>query len=623
MKEGKKGNSLIDRPITRRSLIKGGLAAASAGAAALGGASCTRDQIYRADYPEVPENKVRLKPNGKSVLILGGGFGGIHAACELADRGFKVIILEKSSMLGGKLKSWRDKDFGIPPAGVPGWKGYPRDHGLHAVWGSYNNLREFMGRHALGLFKFPRQSTIYNYVGKDGTGFQTGLQPSWPGPFGRVQALIRTNNELARLLGPEMGMMRSALLKMASFDFDDYEQRMFLDSISFPEWARSIGMPEKAIYKFFGSNAEMAMFDHIDNTSALCTLSLSATVSGHPDDMRVDMFFHPPGETYIAPIEQYIRDRGGEIIFNTPVIKVNRQGARIKSVIAGDENGLAVPGMESWKCKVCGSLFYSPSRPTRCPVCGAASAQVTSHTPVPAQEYIADYYILAMDIPGAKQVVSQSGLLGESYFDNIMELDGTSVYTVNIWYSNCNSWKKRFPQHANFFPSGFRYLGITINLSFDGEFEGKKIVDPLVPEYQNKNICVIETQMANTHRVEGMSDDMIARLVHEELKIIMPDLPAPTDYYVNRWDNYSPQRVGYEALRPPIQSPIDNFFIIGDWVKTDHLSAYMEKTNVAAKMVTNLIIDRAGQRKGKITILPSGTPSAIIKMCRLLFSVYP
>jgi len=86
---------------------------------------------------------------------------------------------------------------------------------------------------------------------------------------------------------------------------------------------------------------------------------------------------------------------------------------------------------------------------------------------------------------------------------------------------------------------------------------------------------------------------------------------------------YSPRRVGQEALRPPSQSPYDNLLLIGDWVRTDHLSVYMEKTNVAAKMATNLIIDKAGLKKGKISILKSGTPSAIIEACRTLFSVYP
>jgi isorenieratene synthase len=614
---------LNERPITRRDLIKGGMAAASVGAAALGAGSCSRDRIYRADYPDVPENKVKLQPNGKSVLILGGGFSGMHAACELADRGFKVTIIEKSGLLGGKLKSWRDENFGVPPTGDPDWRGYPRDHGVHAVWGSYNNLREFMGRHGYELWKFPPQSTIYNYVVRDGSGFQLGRQPTWPWPLGRIQALFQTNNELKKIVGPDAGMMRQALLKMASFDFDDYEQRMYLDSISFPEWARTAGMPEAAIYNLFGSNSEMAIFDHIDHVSALSTLSLSSLVSGHPDDLRVGVFLHPPGETYIAPIEKYIKDRGGEIIFNTPVIKVNRDGAAIKSITAGEEGASTDAGTRSWRCRVCGSVFNWPARPARCQVCGAASSQLTPNSTGPPKEYFADYYILAMDVPGARQVISRSGLSGEVYFDNILKLDATGVYPVNIWYSECSSWEKRFPGHANFFPSGFKFLGITINLASSGKIRGRRVAEPLVSEYQDKNINVIETQIANTRRVEGLDDEMIARLVHEELKIIMPDLPDPTDHYVNRWDNYSPQRVGDEALRPPIQSPMENFFIIGDWVKTGHLSVYMEKANVAAKMAVNLIMDRAGQKKGRITILPSGTPSAIIKTCRRLFSVYP
>jgi uncharacterized protein with NAD-binding domain and iron-sulfur cluster len=613
----------INKPIARRGFLKGGLAAAFSGAAVFGSASCSGDMIYRADYPEVPENKVRLKPNGKSVLILGGGFGGIHAACELLDRGFKVTIIEKTSLLGGKLKSWRNKNFGVPPEDYAGWKGYPRNHGLHAVWGSYNNLREFMGRHGYKLWKFPRESTIYNYVGRNDLNFELGLTPSWPGYLGRIQALIRTNKELVKIAGPDMERMRGALLKMASFDFYDYKQRVYLDSVSFPQWARSVGMPEAVIYKLFGANSEMAMMDQIDNASALSMLSLSSTVSGHPDDMRADVFLHPPGETYIAPIEQYIKGRGGKIIFNTPVIRLNRDGSSIKSVMAGDEDASAGTVANMWRCNISGTVFYSPTTPTRCPVCGSEAAQIKPFSPQPVREHFADYYILAMDIPGAKKVIDQSGFLGESYFDNIMELVETGVYPVNIWYSNCNAWEKRFPEHADFFPSGFKYLGITINLAHNGEINGRRVFEPLVPDYQDKNICVIETQIADTDRMEDMSDDMIARLVHEELRMVMPDLPMPTDYYVNRWDTYSPQRVGYEALSPAIQSPIENLFIIGDWVKTDHLSVYMEKTCVAAKMVTNFILDRIGQKQGKLTILPSGTPSAIIKMCQRLFNIYP
>ncbi len=587
----------------------------------MGGSSCTRDRVYRADYPVVPENKVRLPRNGKSVIIMGGGFGGMHLARELLDRGFDVTVIEKTGMLGGKLKSWRDKEFGMPPGDDPAWRGHPRDHGIHAVWGSYNNLREFMGRMGYGLWMFPEESTVYNYVCRDGKSFQLGESPSWPWPLARIQALLNTDRELKKIVGPGIQRMRMALFKMASFDFHDQEQKRYLDKLSFPEWARSAGMPEAAIYKFFGANTEMSMMDNIDNASALSVLTQSATVSGHPDDARADVFMHPPGETYVAPIESYIKERGGKIIYNTPVIRVNMEGERVKSVTAGHEEEYA--GGNTFQCDVCGSLISAPGMPEQCPVCGAGRAQIGPFEPVPARDYSADFYVLAMDIPGAVQVISASGLSGEEYFDNIMELNGTGVYTVNMWYPDRGPWKKRFPRHADFFASDFKFLGITINLSYDWVIRGRRAAQPLVPEYQNRDMCVIETQIANTHRVEGMSDHTIASLVHEELKTVMPDLPQPLDCYVNRWDTYSPQRVGYEALRPEVRSPKDNLFLIGDWVKTGHLSVYMEKAYVAAKMAVNHILESAGQEEGRMRVLPGGTPSAIIEACQHMFSVYP
>jgi uncharacterized protein with NAD-binding domain and iron-sulfur cluster len=134
---------------------------------------------------------------------------------------------------------------------------------------------------------------------------------------------------------------------------------------------------------------------------------------------------------------------------------------------------------------------------------------------------------------------------------------------------------------------------------------------------------VIETQIADAGKVASRDDEEIARLVHEELKIVMPDLPEPTDYFVNRWDTYSPQRPGYEALRPAIASPLDNLFFIGDWVKTDHLSVYMEKTNVSARMVTNLLLDKIGEKRGHVVVLPSGAPNALLDLFRTLASPRP
>ena len=38
----------------------------------------------------------------ESVVVVGGGFGGLSAACHLADAGFDVTLLEKNEQLGGR-----------------------------------------------------------------------------------------------------------------------------------------------------------------------------------------------------------------------------------------------------------------------------------------------------------------------------------------------------------------------------------------------------------------------------------------------------------------------------------------------------------------------------------------
>jgi isorenieratene synthase len=621
MEDKKSRDSISNARMSRRRFIQTGMAATALGAVNLTLPGCGGGDVYLDDYPVVPENKVSLKPNGKSVLILGGGFGGMHAACELLDRGFKVTVIEKASTLGGKLKSWRDKTFGVPPVNDPEWKGYPRDHGAHAVWGFYNNLREFMYRHDYQLWKFPRESTMYNFLDRDGSQVEMGKPLEWPGPLADLERMLDVHRAFSAMAGEPIGPGRRFMGKMVGFDFSDKKQRLYLDSLSFPEWARLVGIPDRLIRRFFGPISEMALFDPIENTSALYILMLQSLAAGHHSDMAIDIFMHPPGETYVKPIEDYIRGKGGEIVFNTPVMKIKHENGRVLGVLAGEE--APAGGVTTWKCNVCGSVFSSPTKPGRCPICGAPASEIVAFSGGGTREYVADYYVVAMDTPGAKAVSAASGLGGQPYFDNMQKLEATSVYPVNLWYANCDVWQKRFPGHADFFASSFKLLGITLNWAMDGKVGGKPVNGPLVPDYQGKNINVIETQIANTDLVKNLDDDKIARLVHEELKIVMPDLPPPTDWYVNRWDTYSPQRVGYEALRPPIQSPLDNLFYIGDWVRTDHESVYMEKTCVSAKMVTNLILEKADQKKGRIRILRSGTPNRMISLLRAVESPYP
>jgi len=49
---------------------------------------------------DIPTKKVSVKPEA---LVIGGGIGGINAALDLANQGYKVYLIEKETTIGGRM----------------------------------------------------------------------------------------------------------------------------------------------------------------------------------------------------------------------------------------------------------------------------------------------------------------------------------------------------------------------------------------------------------------------------------------------------------------------------------------------------------------------------------------
>jgi len=49
---------------------------------------------------EIPTKTVTVKPEA---LVIGGGIGGINAALDLANEGYKVYLVEKNTTIGGRM----------------------------------------------------------------------------------------------------------------------------------------------------------------------------------------------------------------------------------------------------------------------------------------------------------------------------------------------------------------------------------------------------------------------------------------------------------------------------------------------------------------------------------------
>jgi monoamine oxidase len=102
-------------PLTRRDFLRG---AAAAGMALLLSGSRVLGQ--------------RARPNGKSVVIVGGGFAGLTAAHELLAAGYEVTVLEARERVSGRVISFADF---IPSRIVEG--GGELIGSNHQLWAAY------------------------------------------------------------------------------------------------------------------------------------------------------------------------------------------------------------------------------------------------------------------------------------------------------------------------------------------------------------------------------------------------------------------------------------------------------------------------------------------------------
>jgi phytoene desaturase len=114
--------------------------------------------------------------NGKSVVIIGAGLGGLSAACRLAKLGFKVTVLEKNETVGGKVNFVESA-------------GYKFDTGASLVTMRhiFDELFEFCGSNLADYLTLQKLEPICRYFWKDETKFDAS------------EDLLKTEEEIAKI----------------------------------------------------------------------------------------------------------------------------------------------------------------------------------------------------------------------------------------------------------------------------------------------------------------------------------------------------------------------------------------------------------------------------------------
>jgi hydroxysqualene dehydroxylase len=115
----------------------------------------------------------------RDVVIIGGGFAGLSAGVELAERGFRVALLEGKPALGGRAYSFSDAESGDLV-----------DNGQHVLMGCYHQTLDFLAKIGTRNRLIIRRNLEIEIL--DGPGRSASLKTALlPGPFHMTAGLMR------------------------------------------------------------------------------------------------------------------------------------------------------------------------------------------------------------------------------------------------------------------------------------------------------------------------------------------------------------------------------------------------------------------------------------------------
>ena len=112
-------------------------------------------------------------------IVIGAGCAGLAAACALADRGARVLVLEARGQLGGRATAFHDRESGE-------WV----DNGQHVLMGCYHETRAYLAR--LGASDAVHFQPRLAFTCVDTQGAVSRLDcPAWRPPLHLAGGLLR------------------------------------------------------------------------------------------------------------------------------------------------------------------------------------------------------------------------------------------------------------------------------------------------------------------------------------------------------------------------------------------------------------------------------------------------
>lgn len=254
--------------------------------------------------PSKPKNMSR----SHTVAVVGAGLAGISAASLLGERGFEVTLFERNSYLGGKVGCWEATFSDGSTANV--------DHGFHAFFRHYYNLRAFLDR--IGASRRLQRIDDYLVLAQDGKKYSFKNVTTTP----VLNILSLGRNRFYRF--------RDVLLNPRSWrmgDFVKYDQAKTFaefDGVNFEEFANQTNLPA-SLRLVFHTFARAFFAPAQKLSTAELMKSFHFFYLSHDHGLLYDYFDSDYAEALTDPVRHHLTRHNVAIALNHCVTETERK----------------------------------------------------------------------------------------------------------------------------------------------------------------------------------------------------------------------------------------------------------------------------------------------------------
>ncbi|MFJ4471954.1 FAD-dependent oxidoreductase [Streptomyces sp. NPDC089424] len=294
-------------------------------------------------------------PAGRTVAVLGGGVSGLSAAHELAERGYAVTVYEYYDALGGKARS-----MDVPGTAADGRRPLPGEHGFRFFPGFYRNLPDTMRRIPFagnpdgvrGNLRNGTEALFARASGRPDLHFPLRRVTTPPAPGTLTLSWIRDQLMSVLNLGTRLPAHEAAyfvnrlLVHLTSCDArreDQWERTSWWDFIRAqemsPEYQALLGIGQTR--NLVATRAEVASTRTVGRViiEALLLWGLLGRGMDGPDADIDRVLNAPTSEAWIDPWETHLRSLGVHFVLGAQVREVLYAGGRVRGVRVSDRDG--------------------------------------------------------------------------------------------------------------------------------------------------------------------------------------------------------------------------------------------------------------------------------------------